>query len=149
MMRRAQLLFFASFLSLAAIRPALAVDWVRVGGNASVVEVYVNRTSILPDEKAMKAWAMWDYAAPQTSSDGSNRTFRSHKTMLIVRCDKRDLAVMRFALYEENLGKGEQFGEERTPRKDLKFLPVDQTTVSESIANMVCKYDKRKHKKDG
>ena len=106
----------------------------------------MNRHSILPEDKAMKAWAMWDFAATQQSADGSNRPFRSHKAMLILRCDTRELAVARFALYEENLGKGEQFGEENTPRKELKFLPVDQNTVSESIANMVCRYAKRKRK---
>ena len=146
-MRGALLCVLALSGSLAAVQPALAVEWVRVGGNASVVEVYVNRHSILSADEEMKAWAMWDFAVTQYSADGTNRPFRSHKAMLRLRCDKRELAVSRFALYEENLGKGEQFGEERTAQKELKFLPVDQNTISEAIANMVCKYDKRKKRK--
>ena len=126
-------------LSLTVAGPALAVDWARVGGKSTGVEVYVNRHSVQREEASARAWVMWDFTAEQETSDGGGRPFRSHKAMLLIDCDKRELAVARFAFYTEGYGKGEQFGKQETPRADLNYLQADPDTVSDAIVDMVCK----------
>lgn len=143
----AMLVMVAALLcALAATPPAHAVDWVRVSGNGAEAAVYVNRHSIQREGTSAKAWVMWDFSAAQQAADASGRPFLSHKAMLLFNCDKRELAIARFAFYTENFGKGEQFGKQDTPRDHLNYLQADPNTVSDAITGMVCAKPARKRK---
>ncbi|TFW14958.1 surface-adhesin E family protein [Duganella callida] len=119
---------------LLAAGSAQAAQWMRVGGGSGNA-FYIDKASIVKNEKTRKVWSMQSYARPQKTPEG--RLYRSVKMLHIYACEDHTSTLMAQIYYPETMGKGEPVEN----YKFEKFSPEDivPDTPLDSALAAACK----------
>jgi hypothetical protein len=117
-----------------AAGPVLAAQWARVGGGGGNA-FYIDKASVIRQDKARKVWSMQSYAKPQTTPEG--KPYRSVKALHLYSCEERTITLLSQVFYPETMGKGEPVEN----YKYEKFSPDDIVPDSpyDNALTAVCK----------
>jgi len=97
---------------------AQAAQWARVGGGGGNA-FYIDKASIIKQDKTRKVWSMQSYAKPQSTPEG--KPYRSVKALHLYSCEQRTTTLLSQVFYPEAMGKGEPVEN----YKYEKFSPED------------------------
>jgi len=95
-----------------------AAQWARVGGGGGNA-FYIDKASIIKQDKTRKVWSMQSYAKPQSTPEG--KPYRSVKALHLYSCEQRTTTLLSQVFYPEAMGKGEPVEN----YKYEKFSPED------------------------
>ena len=95
-----------------------AAQWARVGGGGGNA-FYIDKASIIRQDKTRKVWSMQSYAKPQSTPEG--KPYRSVKALHLYACEARTTTLLSQVFYPEAMGKGEPVEN----YKYEKFSPED------------------------
>lgn len=95
-----------------------AARWARVGGGGGNA-FYIDKASIIKQDKTRKVWSMQSYAKPQSTPEG--KPYRSVKALHLYACEARTTTLLSQVFYPEAMGKGEPVEN----YKYEKFSPED------------------------
>jgi hypothetical protein len=83
---------------------AQAAKWTKLG-TAGGVESFLDKTSIIKNERGTKAWSLLSYATPQATPDGL--PYLSMKVLQLYSCAERTTTLLTQVYYSEAMGKGD------------------------------------------
>ncbi len=124
----------AAGAALLAAGAAQAAQWARTGG-AKGANYYIDKASVIKNDKTRKVWSMQSYARPQKTPEG--RLYRSVKMLHVYACEEHTSTLMAQIYYPETMGKGEPVEN----YKFEKFSPEDivPDTPLDSALAAACK----------
>ncbi len=89
---------------LLAAGAAQAAQWARTGG-AKGANYYIDKASVIKNDKTRKVWSMQSYTRMQKTPEG--RLYRSVKMLHVYGCEDHTSTLMAQIYYPEAMGKGE------------------------------------------
>lgn len=113
---------------------AQAAKWEKVGSVAGA-DSYLDKSSIIKNDKGTRAWSLVSYGKEQTTPDGT--PYLSMKALHLYSCKERTTVLQMQVFYTEAMGKGEQ---SRTYKYE-KFDPEDviPDSVADGALQLICR----------
>jgi hypothetical protein len=113
---------------------AQAAKWDKVGSNGGA-DSYIDKASIMKNDKGTRAWSLVSYAKEQTTPDGA--PYLSMKALHLYSCRERTTTLQMQVFYTEAMGKGEQ----SRVFKYEKFDPEDviPDSVADGALQLICR----------
>ncbi len=117
---------------LAGAGPALAADWVKVGGS-SKLDLYVDRTSITRDGPRVQALLRTEWKEPQQAARMTYRSSLAHDEF---DCDEGKSRTLELTLYPERDLGGEAVRTGIAPSARWRY--AGPATMAENTLKAVC-----------
>jgi hypothetical protein len=113
---------------------AQAAKWDKVGSIGGA-DSYIDKTSIMKNDKGTRAWSLVSYGKEQTTPDGT--PYLSMKALHLYSCKERTTTLQMQVFYTEAMGKGEQ----SRAYKYEKFDPEDviPDSVADGALQLICR----------
>jgi hypothetical protein len=118
--------------------PVAATKWAPVTISTDSEQVWVDRSSIVWHASYVRAWFLWDFPAPQTTSKG--KSFVSMKLLSYFNCSLRQLSSRQVLYYDHPHGIGQPVESYAYVIEQVKLSMQDVVpdTSGEQILNYVC-----------
>ena len=112
-------------------------DWQPLPGTESAL-AYVDRESIAPRGKYMRAWVMLDYFSPQKTQSYPQREYRSGKYLWAFDCVEKRWAAIQGVNLTGDGGQGEVVESTSVDWSLARFVDVVPESLAEGVLRRVC-----------
>ena len=126
---------FLILLSVLAAQPAVAAEWIKMGGNDSV-DAYMDLKLLDKKGKYAVSWRLYDYRSPQKTSSGM--VFRSAITLDVTDCAGRTEAMTSFTQYDQPMGKGKVVASNKLAQSEWEVRKITPNSIGEALAQVAC-----------
>ena len=128
-----------ALVALSVALPVAATEWAPVRISTDSEHVWVDRSSIVWHTSYVRAWFLWDFSAPQTTS--KRKSFVSMKLLSYFNCSLRQLSSRQVLYYDQPHGIGQPVESYAYMFEQVKLSMQDVVpdTSGEQILNYVCK----------
>lgn len=137
------LLLLAAIGACGALPQCSAADWHALdGGKNLAVEIDKDSIVLLPGG-LKKAWILFSYAEPQTSSGYPSFTYQSQLQLSVFDCAERTTDVLQMLFYSENAKQGTLVNSKTYTMKQISLRDVAPGTVGEEWLMYACQFGRK------
>lgn len=112
-----------------------SVNWVEIASTQGVV-VFVERSSVKPQARYIKAWLLWSYETPDKLYSG--KEYKSVKALTYFDCKAGTAGIKSENFFTDAFGDGDSVGSRQIEDNKVVFVESPPQSVGVAMVERVC-----------